>query len=1528
MLGKKNFGTLLYLFLLVLIISSPPDIKSAEIDHKLLSAIGTQPPTFEIKQIGDINVPFQNGIPFPAWEKQDREYISLDGTWKSERRNVNHKLTLTKRTPEIIKLVEEESESRHKADYDDNLWNDKAIPGVENPAPDRYQDGVWYRRRFSLPAKAAGKYVKLMFESANYFTDVWVNGQWVGCHEGGYTPFAFDVTPFLNFGGENILAVRVDNIPWLPDADKSAEALRTNDHNIVPYKTCDWWNYGGITRHVYLELAPAVSVVRADIRSKILDDKTSELTVDATVYNYSQEEINASLSVKVLQTDIRDKNIEDEITKHIASSKKAVDIEGETSKNLILKPKEAKPVRFTFKSKDLKHWSPEEPNLYVLQVNLGDKKKKHDEFYTQFGIREIAVDKKNAKLLFNGKEVFLRGVARHEAFYGEPGPVEYGPKCTFNDLKIFKELNINFVRTSHYPNHQQNYILTDRLGFFVWEEIPVYWFEGPELEIQRKIRGIGRQFWLEMIYRDYNRPSIIIWSAVNENSYQKERADFIKDLRGHAYKIDGTRLVAQSAAGSDPTDATQKECDLIGFTLYYGVFYGQSYYTDTLAALKKCHAAFPDKPILSTEYGIWSPYGDLQMEDVQVEVAEENFKAFRELSYVCGATWWAGFDWHTMINEPETMGLMTMDRKNQKAVFFQIQRQYAALLGDLKISLKGPEESGLLSGKVKVTAQVEGKDEVEVVELLVDQKSRGRLSGKKGEYTLDFDTRQLSDGKYTLVARVKAKKGYYVSDFVRIAIDNIDEPPVLITNLKDNDAVMGKATLTVVASDDRSQPEVAYSIDGSEPQPMQHLGGGVFQQEWDISGLEDGSRHEVTFIATDSAKQKFEKKVDLIIDNKPGQYVALPFDHDWISWKSKLADGTGWDFPAEELPPSNLPFIFNGEERVKFMFGNKDDGAFNNVTCRKQTFEITPGRYTKVYILAAMHDGGGKGAFVLNYTDGTEEKVTLGFSDWWGGNPIFGEKLVVKTSNHHEATGERKPGVGIYLQTIEPDHNRILHSITLPAEKRLQIFAMTLQGETVNDPVPEPVILEPRANDSLGDLVKITVEEKSDDIVKVVYCIDSGTYQAMTASGAGIYTAEWDTAKVTGINHSINVKAVDKLNQVGTKTIDVRVVNKVTIIFPFDGASVYKSANIMVEPRANREVEKIEFQIDNRPFEKMDLSNTGLYVSEWKTGETFKPGSRHTLIVREYDKKGGITVDTVRVTADTIRILIAEPVKGHTIAVDKSFRDWKGTAPGQENTATVSEGEYIWKDAADDDTGNGWYQYPTHKALKKGCDLKEFRITFDKENLYFLIKCDRPGEFWAPYRIIGIDTDGAKGGKNGMQVLTQGAPEDLTSDSGCYGEIKVSPELACDYVIGIFNSFKGRIWDAKGKLLARKEGSKTDDTAGFKVDDVSWSAVEVAIPWSILGGFPAGQTWRFVVGIGQQDKDIFREIEKEVSEWHGGGGEHSDDFGPDPDVFDLASPDKKTQEFELRSYNAEGETGDPASFATINRSYLTVTFAE
>ena len=310
----------------------------------------------------------------------------------------------------------------------------------------------------------------------------------------------------------------------------------------------------------------------------LLSENEARVNVEVIIYNHGKYKISpADVKLDIYDTKIDKSNILSMNTKAITDfNKRLKNIE--PSSVITILPHQVKPIKFTFKLDNIKLWRPAYPHLYSLGVKLRKRKKIIDEFYTQFGVREVAVDAENCKLLLNNKPIFLRGVARHEVFPGTTGGEDYeGIKGIYRDLLMIKDLNANFIRTAHYPNHPATYILTDRVGMLAWEEIPVFWFDGPQFDLQREKRKIAKQMWLQMIYRDYNRPSIIFWSTCNEATPKdkKERIAYIKDMHNTADLIDGTRLVVQSAVGNDPEDITQKFCDLAGITSYYGIFYGK-----------------------------------------------------------------------------------------------------------------------------------------------------------------------------------------------------------------------------------------------------------------------------------------------------------------------------------------------------------------------------------------------------------------------------------------------------------------------------------------------------------------------------------------------------------------------------------------------------------------------------------------------------------------------------------------------------------------------------------------------------------------------------------------------------------------------------------------------------------------------------------------------------------------------------------------------------------------------------------------
>jgi hypothetical protein len=1002
-------------------------------------------PTFSVKKVDDALVPFQNGVPFSGYERKDNhDYLDLAGQWKKQRVDVNHELTLEKRSDQTIIKIEDESGGRYKADYDDSSWELMQIPGIENPPPDRYQNGAWYRRSFKVPASYQGKYIKLNFEGANYVTDVWINGKWAGKHEGGYTPFSFDVTKYLKYGQKNIIAVRVDNIPWLARRDIPGEPPK-NNKDIIPYKTCDWWNYGGINRDIYIEALPNVNIVRADVSTKITSEEAADVSAKIVVYNYSNVASNIKADIVVYETNISEFNATDMNTKAITDfHRKVAEVDSDTS--LRLEPFEVKVLEVKLPMTKTEFWSPDNPVLYSLGIRLKKGSKSLDEYYTQFGIREIKVDEKNCRLLLNGKPIFLRGFARHEVYPGAAGGEYYnGIKGIYEDMVILKEINSNFLRTAHYPNHPATYILADRMGLLIWEEIPVFWFGGDEFDLQRTERLIAKQMWLEMIYRDYNSPSIAFWSTCNECGAQKQRTLFIEDLYDTAYKIDGSRLVVQSAAGNDTDDATHKACDLIGITSYYGIFYGQDYYEDTSDALEEFHANFPDMPIILTEFGVWSEQ-DLSNAANQVEVAIETYDALKDKDYVAGVTWWCAFNWHTMITEPQTMGVVGWGREVFKPVYYVIQRLYGARVGDLDVALSGPAKGTHNKGTIEFKYKILNPRDLGLIEVKLDKEVIETPPGSMTDKLITIDTTKLSEGMHTLYVKAKEREGLTISKEYNFLVDNVDEMPKAELNVKDGYYIGASLPLVVMATDDRGINEVYFKIDEGEYALMDDMGFDYYTAMIVSDDYKTGDEIPISVKVIDSGSNVKTYDLTLIVDKEGFTYVNLPFNNDWVSWQDNARDANDfYNFPAEFLPMSETLYIHNGQKPVKFMFGDKTDEQMNNMECAGQLVQVKQDYYSKVYMIAVMHNGNEMHKFRFDYKDGTNQHESIGLSDWWVGNNNFGEEKAFMFPYHHELGAKKKPSVGIYVIEADLDSRKLLRAIRFPVNPKVHIFAVTLE---------------------------------------------------------------------------------------------------------------------------------------------------------------------------------------------------------------------------------------------------------------------------------------------------------------------------------------------------------------------------------------------------------------------------------------------------------------------------------------------------
>ncbi|MEW6655247.1 MAG: glycoside hydrolase family 2 TIM barrel-domain containing protein, partial [Bacteroidota bacterium] len=331
----------------------------------------------------------------------------------------------------------------------------------------------------------------------------------------------------------NTIAIRVDNIAWGTRKD------------IVPYNQVDWFNWAGVIHDVYLEFSDMVSVTRANVVPKDVDGNIETTIV---LNNKNASAANASVSVKVYEANVNQANIQSEFAKDLAGSE--VTLIGTSQNNLSIAANSATVWKTNLKIANPKLWNMKSPNLYVMKVTIQNGTTIIDEYYTQFGVRSIAA--KDGKFLLNNKIMFLPGVARHEEHpdYGRSVP----KNIIYSDLQTVKSLNATYLRTSHYPNHLYTYLIADRLGIAIMQEIPVWQWDTQEVWDLQNARKIHQQMFREMVFKDYNRPSVMMWSTSNECHFDGGARLTYHNILKADYKnnYNDGRLLTQSAAANKP----------------------------------------------------------------------------------------------------------------------------------------------------------------------------------------------------------------------------------------------------------------------------------------------------------------------------------------------------------------------------------------------------------------------------------------------------------------------------------------------------------------------------------------------------------------------------------------------------------------------------------------------------------------------------------------------------------------------------------------------------------------------------------------------------------------------------------------------------------------------------------------------------------------------------------------------------------------------------------------------------------------
>ena len=500
-----------------------------------------------------------------------RDAVCLDGNWKYivDVYNTGAMDYRANPIPDRSSFFADKSfysDQKVLVEYDFDYAKEIAVPGDWNTQKRElyyYEGAVWYRTKFDVKPRQGRRYF-LYFGAANYETVVGLNGRRLGSHEGGFTPFNFEVTDRLK-EGDNSLVVNVDN---------------TRRMDGVPTVNSDWWNYGGITRSVYLVETPETFIKEYSVQLK----KGSREVIEGWV-RLDGPDASAKVTVSIPELKV--------------SRTVTADASGLARFEI-----EAKPIL----------WCPENPKLYEVELSSG-----LDAVSDRIGFRTI--ETLGDKLLLNGKEIFCKGISIHEEMIGGAGGRANSMEHARALLAEVKAMNCNFVRLAHYPHNENMIRAAEELGIMVWSEIPVYWtisFDDPDTYAN------AEQQLTDMITRDRNRANVIIWSVANETPLGDSRLAFLGRLIAKARELDPTRLVSAAMEKVERprrmltvNDPLTEIADLISFNQYVGWYDGTPEKCDEVTWTFDIK-----KPVIVTEFGGGALYG--RHGDVDQRFTEEN----------------------------------------------------------------------------------------------------------------------------------------------------------------------------------------------------------------------------------------------------------------------------------------------------------------------------------------------------------------------------------------------------------------------------------------------------------------------------------------------------------------------------------------------------------------------------------------------------------------------------------------------------------------------------------------------------------------------------------------------------------------------------------------------------------------------------------------------------------------------------------------------------------------------------------------
>ncbi|MDR0848787.1 MAG: hypothetical protein LBN10_07060 [Propionibacteriaceae bacterium] len=552
-----------------------------------------------------------------------RERESLDGDWHFA---IDPYDTCLRARWFEEKYVDEAGRP-YPVDFSFDQWETISVPSCWNVQKELwywYEGSAVYVRNFSFEPGPASERVFLTFDGAAYAAYVFLNGEYLGWHQGASTPFRFEVTGKVR--DDNRLLVVVNN-------DRTPER--------VPMDNTDWFNYGGLHRSVNLVRLPKTFIETASVA----------LRPDGT---YSTVAVGLTLTGPDLDGQA-------EVTIPELNFNEILDVSGGVGiEEFDLSPE---------------LWSPDNPKLYDVYIRYGA-----DEWHDRVGFREIRVVGQD--ILLNGTPLFLTGVSQHEE------SVANGRSLTEEEIRenfrVAREMGCRYVRLAHYPHSGLTSRIADEVGMLLWEEVPVYWAidfanEATFADADNQLR--------ELLLRDRNRASVIIWSVGNENADSDARLSFMSRLVATCRSLDPTRLVS-AACLVDSTalviaDRLAEHLDIIGINEYYG------WYEPDFSKLPRLFEnSAPTKPVIISEFGADAVTGrhggadEMFTEENQEAIYRRQVEVLGSIPYIRGTSPWILYDFrcprrvHVLHGYYNRKGLLSPDRTQKKLAFTVMQEWY------------------------------------------------------------------------------------------------------------------------------------------------------------------------------------------------------------------------------------------------------------------------------------------------------------------------------------------------------------------------------------------------------------------------------------------------------------------------------------------------------------------------------------------------------------------------------------------------------------------------------------------------------------------------------------------------------------------------------------------------------------------------------------------------------------------------------------------------------------------------------------